>query len=722
MAKEMKLKISLIAFFISCFSANARAQNAKLEGYLFDDRDKLVAGVRIIVPSGQAAVTDNKGHFTISFPVSVQPGQATRIQVDKPNWVIFQPMFGDCVTQSTTRNYEPLLLVIVPKSSLVSLSPRRLSQVIAQWTAERVKLRAEVGSLRQNLDEYAFLRQYAKEYGLTLEQFRDAAQQWAQIKDSDDKEERALKEYWQDNYGPAAQLAEESAQVADQELKQARIKTIELSRKLIRRYKLAGNAYYTEASRVFAHDENSRAMAENRFRKSLDAYNEIEKRFERAELSKENLLAEWAETKFLAGDAKFGLGQVVAEENEEERSRLLKEALAAYQQSATVYTRDRLPQKWAETENNLGGVLLILGEQISEDDEEEVKYLNESVAAFRTALEVRTRELLPLEWATTQQNLGAVLSTLAAVASRASEDEKKVKYLKDAVVAFRAALEVRTQKQLPQQWAGTQNDLGIVLLSLGESVSGADGIKYLKDAVVAFRAALEVRTQEQLPEYWAATLGDLARAYVRLGDWPSAAEAYTKVYTHDPDDYEAYRIADSLYQDKLFSFNKSYALSQQWLAQHPTDIQAQADFAELHFTVGRFAECGQQINALLAKPEVPVRTKTALRAIEVASLLADSKASQVPAKFDALIAEITRQPADFKVTWVFDGTRHFIGQAETLSPYRAWLGQLLDALTSKDRDSMLKALEDVRAKFRKASVFPSEREFPQVRFWVHLLA
>jgi len=669
MAKEMKLKISLIAFFISCFSANARAQNAKLEGYLFDDRDKLVAGVRIIVPSGQAAVTDNKGHFTISFPVSVQPGQATRIQVDKPNWVIFQPMFGDCVTQSTTRNYEPLLLVIVPKSSLVSLSPRRLSQVIAQWTAERVKLRAEVGSLRQNLDEYAFLRQYAKEYGLTLEQFRDAAQQWAQIKDSDDKEERALKEYWQDNYGPAAQLAEESAQVADQELKQARIKTIELSRKLIRRYKLAGNAYYTEASRVFAHDENSRAMAENRFRKSLDAYNEIEKRFERAELSKENLLAEWAETKFLAGDAKFGLGQVVAEENEEERSRLLKEALAAYQQSATVYTRDRLPQKWAETENNLGGVLLILGEQISEDDEEEVKYLNESVAAFRTALEVRTRELLPLEWATTQQNLGAVLSTLAAVASRASEDEKKVKYLKDAVVAFRAALEVRTQKQLPQQWAGTQNDLGIVLLSRGESVSGADGI-----------------------------------------------------YTHDPDDYEAYRIADSLYQDKLFSFNKSYALSQQWLAQHPTDIQAQADFAELHFTVGRFAECGQQINALLAKPEVPVRTKTALRAIEVASLLADSKASQVPAKFDALIAEITRQPADFKVTWVFDGTRHFIGQAETLSPYRAWLGQLLDALTSKDRDSMLKALEDVRAKFRKASVFPSEREFPQVRFWVHLLA
>ena len=97
-------------------------------------------------------------------------------------------------------------------------------------------------------------------------------------------------------------------------------------------------------------------------------------------------------------------------------------------------------------------------------------------------------------------------------------------------------------------------------------------------------------------------------------------------------------------------------------------------------------------------PEVPVSSKSALRAIEIASLLADNKASQVPVKVDNLIAEVTRQPAEFKVTWGFDGTRHFIDQNEKLLPYRPWLGELFDALVGKDRDSMLTALQSVRVR------------------------
>src|SRR2546427_4410271 len=196
----MKFSIAITVLFISCFSAIAFGQQAKLEGQVLDDKDAPVSRTRLVAAGGQAAVTDDKGHFRISFPASTQPGQSARIEVVKSNWVIYQPMFGNCVTQSTERNYEPLRVVIVPKGSPLALSPKRLSQVIAQWTAERVKLRAEVGTLKQNVDEYAFLRQYANEYGLTLEQFREAAEQWAQIKESDDKEERALKEYWQKNY------------------------------------------------------------------------------------------------------------------------------------------------------------------------------------------------------------------------------------------------------------------------------------------------------------------------------------------------------------------------------------------------------------------------------------------------------------------------------------------------------------------------------------------
>ena len=141
-------------------------------------------------------------------------------------------------------------------------------------------------------------------------------------------------------------------------------------------------------------------------------------------------------------------------------------------------------------------------------------------------------------------------------------------------------------------------------------------------------------------------------------------------------------------------------MNEQWLARHPEDISDQANFAEAHFTVGRFAESGQRINALLANQAVPPSTRTALRAIEIADLLALGHIQEVPAKVDALIAEVARQPLEFKVLWRFDGTRHFIGQDEKLSSYRAWLGKLFDALANKDRDTMLKALQDVRAEFK----------------------
>ncbi|HEX5701855.1 MAG TPA: hypothetical protein VFX97_01395 [Pyrinomonadaceae bacterium] len=922
----MKFRNSLFVLFISCFSATALGQQAKLEGQVFDDKNRAVVGVRIVAAGGQSAVTDRKGHFKIGFPISAQPGQATRIQVVKSNWVVFQPMLGNCVTQSAERNYEPLRVVIVPKGSPLALSPKRLSQVIAQWTAERAKLRVEVGNLQQELDEYAFLQQYAKEYGFTLEQFRDAAERWAQIKESDDKEERALKEYWQKNYGKAAQLALESAQVAGEELKQANNKTNEASLKVIRRYKLAGNAYY----------------AQYNFREALDAYNKIEKRFDAKELSKEIFIAEWAEMNFLIGNAKVALGVRVAGD---ENSQLLKEALANYQQSFTIYTRDQLPKEWAATQNSVGNVLLSLG--VRARGAESVKYLNDSEAAYRTALEVATREKLPHEWAKTQNNLGIMLRSLGERASA----EEGVKHLNNAITAFRAALEVRTREQLPEEWAATQTNLGNTLQSLGVRVGGAEGVRYLKDAIKAFRAALEVRTREKLPQEWAAsqtnlgnalwalglrvsveeginylkdalalhrtalevrsreklpqdwaatqnnvgivlastgerlsgaasikqlkdavgafraalevrtrehlpqdwaitqsnmggallnlglrisgeeginylkdaaaahraalevvtreqlpqqwasrqanlgsalqylaervsdaegikylkeaveahqsalevrtrerlppqwattqnnlgntlrglgervereaairhlkdatiahraalevfrredfpqqwaiTQNNLARDYVQLHDWPAAAEAYTNVLSLDRGQREAYDKAASIYHDILFKFDKAFDLHQQWLAQHTEDISAQINYAEAHFSVGRFAECEQRVNALLTNPRVPVSTKTALRATKIASLLADGKASQVPVNLDALIAEVAGQPAAFKVEWVFDGTRHFIDQNEKLSSYRAWLGRLFVALASKDRDTMLKALQNVRANYKE---------------------
>lgn len=81
----MKIRMVAIALLIFCLSSVAYSQQTKLEGYVSDDHERRVSGVRIIAPGGEEKETDSQGHFVIAFPSSVKPGQAMHIKVDKMN-------------------------------------------------------------------------------------------------------------------------------------------------------------------------------------------------------------------------------------------------------------------------------------------------------------------------------------------------------------------------------------------------------------------------------------------------------------------------------------------------------------------------------------------------------------------------------------------------------------------------------------------------------------
>ena len=87
------------------------------------------------------------------------------------------------------------------------------------------------------------------------------------------------------------------------------------------------------------------------------------------------------------------------------------------------------------------------------------------MAAYRLALEERTRERVPLDWAMTQKNLGTALLTLG-------EREAGTARLEEAVAAYRLALEEWTRERVPLDWATTQNNLGNALSTLGEREAG----------------------------------------------------------------------------------------------------------------------------------------------------------------------------------------------------------------------------------------------------------
>ena len=91
-----------------------------------------------------------------------------------------------------------------------------------------------------------------------------------------------------------------------------------------------------------------------------------------------------------------------------------------------------------------------------------------------------------------------------------------MKLLGEAVAAFRAALEVRTREELAQQWAMTQNNLGDALREQGTCLGGGEGVRLLSEAVEAFRAALEVFTEESSPHFRAIASANLAKALRHL--------------------------------------------------------------------------------------------------------------------------------------------------------------------------------------------------------------
>ena len=73
------------------------------------------------------------------------------------------------------------------------------------------------------------------------------------------------------------------------------------------------------------------------------------------------------------------------------------------------------------------------------------------------------------------------------------EREGSTERPKQAVDAYRAALQELTRERVPLKWGGTQHDLGCALQILGERESGTERLVQATDA---YHAALEVLTAE----------------------------------------------------------------------------------------------------------------------------------------------------------------------------------------------------------------------------------
>jgi tetratricopeptide (TPR) repeat protein len=173
----------------------------------------------------------------------------------------------------------------------------------------------------------------------------------------------------------------------------------------------------------------------------------------------------------------------------------LELSIAAYHLALTVYTRKAFPVEWATTQNNLGNSYCerIRGER--------AENLENAITAYELALQVRTYETFPEDWAATQNNLGN--SYCERIRGERAENLEK------AITAYELALQVYTREVFPEDWAATQNNLGTAYC---ERIQG-ERAENLEKAITAYELALQVYTREVFPEDWAMTQNNLGAAY-----------------------------------------------------------------------------------------------------------------------------------------------------------------------------------------------------------------
>ena len=124
-----------------------------------------------------------------------------------------------------------------------------------------------------------------------------------------------------------------------------------------------------------------------------------------------------------------------------------------------------------------------------------------AITGYEIALKVFTRDAFLEDWAGTQNNLGLAFS------DRIRGD--KAENLDVAIACFQQALKVYTLDAFPVDWARTQYSLGNAYL---ERIRG-ERAENLDTAIACYQDALTVTTLDAFPVDWATTQNNLAAAY-----------------------------------------------------------------------------------------------------------------------------------------------------------------------------------------------------------------
>jgi tetratricopeptide (TPR) repeat protein len=277
-----------------------------------------------------------------------------------------------------------------------------------------------------------------------------------------------------------------------------------------------------------------------------------------------------------------------------------------------------------------------------------------------------------------------------------------------ARVYHRAALKIHREIGYRQGEANQLGNLGLVFSALGQPDSAR---VYLLMSTRIFveiqspRARLTFTWMNEISETMNQTLIVRGDQYLTVTKLDSAETFYrlalrdSKEFFYSPGEMRALNRLSFLLHEQTFQFPEAFEIDQLRLQLDSTNNSVLCDFAEKHFTTGRFTEAETRLAELIANQDIEENSKTALRGIGIANLLAQQKLETVKPALQKLVETVSAQPDSFNITWSFEGTKTFIRQSETLTPYREWLLTLFAAMEAENREAILVKLKEVQEQF-----------------------
>uniref|UniRef100_UPI00195099B0 CHAT domain-containing protein n=1 Tax=Spirulina sp. CCY15215 TaxID=2767591 RepID=UPI00195099B0 len=231
------------------------------------------------------------------------------------------------------------------------------------------------------------------------------------------------------------------------------------------------------------------------------------------------------------------LGTAYSDRIRGERGENLELAIACYQAALQVRTPEAFPQDWAGTQNNLGNAYRkrIRGER--------GENLEEAIACYQAALQVRTRDAFPQEHTTTLNNLGFTYQ--AQSQHYTSDSEKKQTALQNAYTAFEQALDAveylrgeitsgdEVRRKLNEEWNGLYRGMVEVCLEMKNYTAAIEYTDRSKARnLVELIATRDAYSQGEIPPKVRQRLQDLRQAIDREKRRLEQEKEKHRNYTH----------------------------------------------------------------------------------------------------------------------------------------------------------------------------------------------